>query len=126
MMAGPAYYSGAMNIAKNEDWIVPFVYTMDNGDGTFTPIDLTGSTLTLEIRNHETDHEVFVAVTSDNSDGIVINNAPGGAFTIVIPRDRMVRMVPGDYVADLVREMTNGFQERLWEGVVNVVEGTTR
>ena len=125
-MPGPAYYSGTMNIAKNEDWIVPFLYTTDDGTGTLTPIDLTGSRIWLEIRNNETDHEVFVSVTSDAGDGILINDAAGGAFTIVIPRDMMVRMVPGDYVADLVREMTNGYQERLWEGTVNVVEGTTR
>jgi hypothetical protein len=124
-MPGPAYYSGTMNIAKNEDWIVPFLYTTDDGTGTLTPIDLTGSTLALEIRNNETDHEVFVAVTTDNG-GIEVTDAPGGAFTIVIVRELMVRMVPGDYVADLVRAMTNGFQERLWEGVVNVVAGTTR
>lgn len=125
-MPGPAYYSGTMNLAKNEDWIVPFVYTTDNGDGTFTPIDLTGSTLWLEIRNHETDNEVFVSVSSAAGDGIVINDAAAGTFTIVIVRDQMVRMVPGDYVSDLVREMPNGFQERIFEGVAMVVEGTTR
>jgi hypothetical protein len=124
-MPGPAYYSGLMNMAKNEDWIVPFVYQMDNGDGTFTPIDLTGSILTMEIRRQEEDHEVLVSVWSPDG-GIVINDATAGTFTIIIGRDAMVQMAPGDYVSDIVREMTNGFQERLWEGTATVVQGTTR
>jgi hypothetical protein len=125
-MPGPAYYSGTMNVAKNEDWIVAFLYCSDDGTGTTTPIDLTGSTLRLEIRNHETDHEVFVAVSSDAGGGIEITDAPGGAFTIIIERDQMVRMVPGDYVSDLIREMPNGYSERIFEGTALVVEGTTR
>ena len=124
-MPGPAYYSGTMNIAKNEDWIVPFAYATDDGTGTLTPIDLTGSTLSMEIRRQELDHEVMVSVWSPDG-GIVINDAAGGAFTIVITRDALLQLVPGSYVSDLVREMSNGFQERIYEGVCVVVEGTTR
>ena len=123
-MPGPAYYSGVMSIAKNEDWIVPFIYgTVDEAD-VFTPIDLTGSTLKLEIRKTEADHEVFVKVETD--DGIRVDDAAAGAFTVFIERDRLVRLAPGAYVSDLVREMPTGYQERIWEGVANVVEGTTR
>jgi hypothetical protein len=114
-----------MNIAKNEDWVVPFIYTTDNGDGTFTPIDLTGSTIMMEVRRQETDNEVLVSVWSP-SNGIVINDAVNGAFTVIIGRDSLVQVMPGEYVSDIVREMTNGFQERLWEGTATVVQGTTR
>ena len=124
-MPGPAYYTGTMSIAMNEDWIVPFLYTIDNGDGTFSPIDLTGSVISLEIRAQESDHEVWISVYSP-SNGIVINDAVNGAFTIIIPRKSLAQMQPGDYVSDMVREMTNGFVERLWEGTVSVVQGTTR
>ena len=48
-MAGPAYYDGTMNIAKNEDWIVPFIYGSYAADGvTVVPIDLTNSTASLK------------------------------------------------------------------------------
>ena len=125
-MAGPAYYSGQMNIAKNEDWIVPFLYQSVDSTGTvYTPIDLTGSTLKLEIRNQETDHEALVSVYSPDG-GIILTSATGGQFTIAILRDEMTHLVAGQYYTDLVRLMPTGYQERMWEGVAVVVEGTTR
>jgi hypothetical protein len=125
-MAGPSYYSGTMNISRNEDWVVPFLYQSVDSTGTvFTPIDLTGSVLKLEIRTQETDHEALVSVSSPD-DGIIINNATQGLFTIVIDRPHMIYLAPGQYFTDLVRLMPNGYQERLWEGSATVVQGTTR
>ena len=125
-MAGPSYFTGVMNISQNEDWIVPFLYssTPDNGV-TFVPIDLTGSTLKWEIRKQEADHEAIVWSFSPD-DGIFITNATGGAFTVLFSRDKLARLAPGDYITDLVRLMANGYQERIWEGTLTVVEGTTR
>src|SRR4051812_24506821 len=125
-MAGPAYYSGTMNIAKNEDWIVPFQYGTLSADGlTFTPIDLTGSTFMLEIRVRETDHETLVSLFSPDG-GIVITNALTGQFYIVITRAKMLHLAAESYFVDLVRLMPNGYQERIWEGTAVVVEGTSR
>jgi hypothetical protein len=120
-MAGPAFYSGVMNIAKNEDWIVPFVYREPSG----TPINLAGSTLKLEIRRQESDHEALVSISSPQN-GITITNAAQGEFTILINRTLLARVAPGNYVTDLVRLMPTGLQERIWEGAAVVVEGTTR
>jgi len=131
-MAGPAYYSVSVNIAKNEDWVVPFVYQTSADDITFTPINLTGSVFRLQIRKRETDHQAMVYVQSSPDggvtpdDGITITDAVNGKFQIVIGRNRLVDLAPGDYVIDLIREMTNGFDERLFEGTATVVEGTTR
>lgn len=124
-MSGPAYYSGVMNVAKNEDWIVPFIYGSDDGHGGTTPIDLTGSTLKMEIRRKESDNAVAVSVFSPDN-GIAITGATNGTFTILIDRQRLSQLQPGDYVSDLVRELSNGTQERIWEGICTVVEGTTR
>jgi hypothetical protein len=126
-MAGPAYYTGAMNIAMNEDWIVPFLYATLNSDGvTTTPIDLTGSTLMMEIRHQESDHEVVLSLASPDK-GIFINNAAGGEFTILITRMQLAQFMPGSYVADLVRLMPNGYVERILDcDTVTVVEGITR
>jgi hypothetical protein len=132
-MAGPAYYTGQINIAKNDDWAVSFLYSSVNSDGvTTTPIDLTGSTIKMEIRIQESDHEATVGLTSADinmdgySDGIYITDAVGGAFTVVITRHQSMSLYPGSYITDIVRLMPNGYQERLWEGTVTVVEGTTR
>src|SRR3954465_15755009 len=122
-MAGPAYYTATMNVAKNEDWIVAFQYGTPEDGGSWTPIDLSTSIIKLEIRKREPDHEAIVSVSSP-SNGISITDAPGGAFTVAIMRDKLVRLAPGEYVTDMVRE-TPDFQERLWEGAAIVVEGTT-
>ena len=124
-MSGPAYYIGTINIAKNDDWIVPFLYAQQNSDGSTSPIDLTGSTLMMEMRYQDIAHEVVVAVSSPDQ-GIIINDAVGGAFTILISRDALSQLEPGDYVADLVRLMANGLQERMLDCTVTVAEGVTR
>ena len=125
-MAGPSYYSGVINISKNEDWVVPFAYgTVDSTGANFTPIDLTGSTLKLEIRTQEIDHEALVSVYSPDG-GIAITNATQGQFQILMDREQLIHLAAGQYFTDLVRLMPNGYQERLWEGTAFVVEGTTR
>ena len=126
-MAGPAYYTGTMNIAQNDDWIVAFVYQSIASDGvTLSPIDLSGSLLKLEIRAQEADYEAIVFSFSSPNDGIFITDAVNGQFTITITRDKSARLAPGTYVTDLVRLMPSGYQERMWEGTATVVEGTTR
>jgi len=124
-MSGPAYYTAIIEMAKNDDWIVPFLYASVNTDSSTTPIDLTGSDLMMEIRHLDVDHEVVMTSTTVDG-GIVITDAVGGAFTIIFTRDQLSQVVPGDYVADLVRLMTNGYQERLIDATVTVVEGVTR
>jgi hypothetical protein len=117
-----------MNVAINEDWLVPFVYSVLDTDGvTLVPINLTGSTLKLEIRVLETDHEALVSVNSPDNGIYFENDDPtSGAFWIAIPRDKLVRLWAGTFVTDFVRLMPNGYQERIWEGQAFVVQGTTR
>jgi hypothetical protein len=128
-MSGPAYFSGGMNIAKNWDWVQAFIYGSVNSDTqVFTPIDLTGSILRLMIKKNELDHEALVYVTSEDG-SIEITDAPGGAFTIIIVRDKLRRLYVGSYVADLirVRAADDGMWERLWDASpVEVSEGVTR
>lgn len=131
-MSGPAFYTGTINIAKNEDWIVSFTYTTN--DATPVPINLTGSTLELQLRAYETDHTAVVA-TSSPASGITIDNAPAGQFTITIAHAETtdlaepssIRLIAGQpYVADLVRLRPDGEIERIFETAVTVSEGTTR
>jgi hypothetical protein len=127
-MAGPTYYEAIVNIALNEDWVVPFVYGTYAADGvTVLPFDLTGSTLKMEIRELEADPEAIVSVWSPH-DGIEFyNNDPTtGKFFIAVTRDKLWRLYPGSFFIDCVRLMPTGYQERLWEGSATVVTGTTR
>jgi len=126
-MAGPTYFEAAINIAKNEDWIVPFQYGYYDTDGvTVLPIDLTDSVLKMEIRIQDTDHEALVSVSTPNR-GIVFDGDPiNGRFIITLTRANLIRLATGTYVTDLVRLMSQGYQERIFEGTAQVVEGTTR
>ena len=127
-MAGPAYYGITMNISQNDDWVVPFIYQSQDASGNIAPIDLTGSTVKLEMRVNESDHEAIVECHSPDG-GIWITDAVNGCFTIAIDREtRLWRLAGGyQYTVDLVRLVaSNGFQERIFEGTAFVVEGTTR
>jgi hypothetical protein len=90
-MAGPAYFSGGMNIAKNWDWVFAFILQ----DTAEVPVDLTGSVLKMMIRKRESDHQVYVSVTSEDNT-IEITDAVSGAFTIIIRRDQLAHLIPGD------------------------------
>jgi hypothetical protein len=128
-MAGPAFYSAVVNIAKNEDWVVPFQYgTLSEDETTIVGINLSNSVLKLEMRIREADHEAVVAVSSPNN-GILIVNAAQGLFQITIERERLARLAIQDYFIDLVRWFPGwpvDLQERIFEGTATVVEGTTR
>ena len=92
-----------------------------------TPIDLTGSTIKMENRIAETDHEAIVAVWSpDNGITFTAGDPTTGGFTITITRDKLSRLFPGNFVADIVRLMPNGYRERLVDATVTVARGTTK
>jgi len=110
-----------MNIAKNADWIAGFQLT----DGV-NPIDLTGSDFRMFIRKNDDDNEATVTVQTPD-DGIQLDDAHNGMFSIVITRAKLARLFPGNYVSDLIRYRPDGAAERLWDASpVAVVEGTTR
>lgn len=126
-MAGPSYYSGQMNIALNEDWVVPFVYSFVDSNGNVTgPVDLTGSIIKMEIRVAETDNQAIVSVYSPDGGVFIIDPPTSGQFWIAMDRNHLVRLFPGQFFVDLVRLLPGGYQERIWEGTAIVVEGTTR
>jgi hypothetical protein len=128
-MGGPSYFTGQMNVAKNEDWRVHYKYRVDwtvsGGTTNIQDFDLTGYSLRMQIRKIEADNTAVVTVSTDDST-IVITNPAGGEFDIIIPRERLRRLHAGDYVADLVTIDPTGYIDRLWEGKCVVVEGTTR
>ena len=105
---------------------MPFVYGTTDSGGVFTPLDLTGSTLKLEIRQQESDREALVWVDSSDVGGIFISNAAQGQFTITMTRAALAHLSAGNFVTDLVRVQPSGMIERMFEGTANVVEGTTR
>ena len=132
-MSGPAYSSGVISISKNEDWQTSMQYlTMVVDPVNGTPINLTGSNFRLQIRSVEEAHSVLCEAATDGDGGITIFDAANGIFTMTIWNAQSPNLpnssnLPeGDFVADLIRTLPDGREERLWEGTVTVNEGTTR
>jgi hypothetical protein len=132
-MPGPAYSTGQILISKNEDWQTSIQYTSTFPTTDFPggqPINISNSAFRLQIRATEEQHTALVDVKTP--DGIVINDGPNGIFTINIFNENSDRVpnssiLPvGNFVADLIRILSDGRVERLWEGTVVVNEGTTR
>lgn len=119
-MSGPSFTSGTINVSQNADWVVNFVYTIDGN-----PIDLTGSTLNMQVRKREEENSVMIDLYSPLN-GIAVTDALSGEFTITIKRDITRRIAPDQYVTDITRLRPDGLVERLFEGVANINLGTTR
>jgi hypothetical protein len=117
-----------MSIALNEDWVVSFIYQYVDVNGNVTgPVDLTGSTIKMELRVAETDQQAIVSVYSPDGGIFIGTPATAGSFWIAMDRaNHLFRLFPGTFFVDLVRLMPSGYQERIWEGLATVVEGTTR
>jgi hypothetical protein len=112
---------GVMNIARNDDWIVPLQYL----DETGAPVPLLGSTLALMIRVTEGDATALVAINSPDN-GITIIDGAQGLFRLEILREDSAKLEAGTYVADIVRTDADGLAERLWAGDCFVGRGVTR
>lgn len=127
-MGGPAFFSGTMYVAKNEDWKMAFVYSIDytvSGEPeNIQPQDITGYTFKFQIRKIEADNTAVV--TASLGDGIEIINAAGGEFQLTLVRDKLRRLHAGDYSADLLIVDPSGYADRFFEAKCTVVEGTTR
>jgi hypothetical protein len=119
-MAGPAFSTGTINVSQNADWLVHFLLTSDGN-----PIDLTGSTINMQIRKREGENSVMVDLSSPEN-GIAVTEPLLGEFTITIKRDITRRIPPDEYVTDITRLRPDGLVERLFEGVANINLGTTR
>jgi hypothetical protein len=127
-MGGPAFFSGTMQVAKNEDWAMAFIYNIDytvsGSPENIVPKDITGHTFKLQIRKIEADNTAVVTATL--GDGIEITNAAGGEFQVTLKREKLYRLHAGNYSADLLITDPQGYADRFFEVACTVVEGTTR
>ena len=126
-MAGPAYATGTILLAKNEDWQSTLQYmNVDPTDGTIIgPIDLTGSRIALQIRQVEEQHTALISISTDDN-SVVFDDPVNGIFTLHIDEAHSALLPEGNFVADVIRTRPDGLDERLWEGTVTVNDGTTR
>ena len=104
-------------VPNNVTFAKAFQYTAS--DGT-TPVDLTGSTLTMQVRASASDPiSVFPVV-------VTITDAVNGRFTVSVPVASLVNVPPKTFVHDLVRLRPDGIKEQVWAGTMAVTAGVTR
>lgn len=105
------------SIPNNADWFVSCTYTAANGT---TPIDLTGSTLSMQVRLTPSDPVIAVPVT------VAVTNAALGLFTVSVSMALLAAVELGTYGHDLVRTKLDGTREQIWTGTLTIVGGYTR
>ena len=115
----------ALTMANNAD----FVRTFEIQVGAENPVayDLTGHTVTMEVRSRPEAAETFISIDSDTLGGITIESpATLGQFTIKLPLDRLIRMPRGDYHYDVVITRADNFKLNLGINTISVAQGITR
>jgi hypothetical protein len=117
------------NIAtrSDADFVRTFLYQMIGSDGvTTTPIDLTGSSLRMDLRGDLESATVFIELSTD-SGNIVLMPDTSGQFTIYVYIDDFEqKLSPGDYVQSLIRTRPDELIEEIWHGIWTHSLGPTR
>jgi hypothetical protein len=117
-----------INTYSDADFSYSFQMGTQDPSGTnpVVPYDLTGHSLLMMVRKTADDAEVFINLSSDDIDEIDIADPVNGLFSILISRDRLQRMEPGDYVHSLIMVQPSGIYEDVWRGSLTHAVGPTR
>lgn len=103
----------------NADWSKTFTWKVSAG-GAAIPVN----DLRMQVRRMSEDKGLYIELTSATGGGIVIDDGPGGKFTITLPRVKLEGMA-GDYDFDLLNVAPDGTVTPVMQGVVNVDVGVT-
>lgn len=113
-----AYYTVDISASNNADFRQSFVLT----DNAGTPLDLTGATFEMDIR--DASGTELLSATSANS-RVAITNAAAGAFSITILAADLSPIAGGEYVHDLLMRQA-GKTSRIWAGAFYLAEGVSQ
>ena len=101
-----------------------FYRTFQYLDVNNNPIDITGATFAMDVRRHAEDATVFLQLTSPDA-GITATDPTNGFFTLLITREQLLQLSPGDYDQSLIMTL-GGIRVRMWSGVLTNNWGPTR
>ncbi len=103
-------------VPTNVTFAKAFAYQSSTG----TPVDLTGSTLSMQVRSSAANPTRAFPVV------VTITDAPNGGFSVSIDAAQLATAPAGTYVHDLVRLRPDGVTEQIWTGTMVVTAGVTR
>jgi hypothetical protein len=111
-----------VNITCEND--ADFYRTFQYLDSNSNPIDITGATFAMDVRRHAEDATVFLQLTSPDN-GITATDPTHGFFTLLITKEQLLQLSPGDYDQSLIMTL-GGIRVRMWSGVLTNNWGPTR
>ena len=106
--------------SNDADFYRQFVYQTIDG----MPIDLTGSTLRMGIRQHAIDAKENILLTTENG-ALAIVDASNGKFTVWIAQAQLLTLPLGNYEHSLIR-ILGGMHFRVWSGTLANKPGASR
>jgi hypothetical protein len=109
-----------ITVANDADFFRSFLYQTISGD----PVDLTGAAFVMMVRRHAKDNVAYLSLSTETGE-IVITDAPGGSFTVLITQQRLEEMTTGSYDQSLVMTL-NGVKQQLWSGQLTINPGPSR
>lgn len=109
---------------NNSDWLDKIQLTLPDG---VTPIDLTGLTFRITIRQNADD--VITILELSTTDGTLLNGGTNGVITFNVPALTLLRLSAGDYVMDLIARNEAGTTVNLFmiaPAKLTLTQGVTR
>jgi hypothetical protein len=111
-----------ITVENDADFYRQFAYQTVAG----VPIDLTGNTLRMGIRQHAADVAEELLLTTENGALAIVAPATGGIFTVRITQDQLVHLAVGNYEHSLVRMPSTTETYRIWSGTLTNNPGPSR
>lgn len=111
-------YIGTLVATSNQaDWIVDYEL---NDPVTGDPIDLTGASIFVALRDGETRGTLLSGVVGS---GVTITGAAAGTFTSQFTPAQMRSVPPGEHEVFVRVTLASGLTEQLIAGMLPVIDG---
>jgi hypothetical protein len=122
-----------MNTYSDADFVRAFMlHVTDDAGGDYYYDFANIISMEMMIRKRPTDVEVFIALSTDPNDGIVLtaSNAATPAvldtINIIIKKSQLAPMPAGDYAHSLIMLRSDGIYDDIWRGTLTHAIGPTR
>lgn len=107
---------------SDTDFFQNYVYKTQAG----AVISLAGFVLHMMVRHQADEATIFMEFTSAENGGIIITDAPNGAFSLGIPQAKLLLLPVGTYVHSLIKSDPQLRRNEMWRGILVHAAGPTR
>lgn len=121
-----------MNTQSDADYVKAFMVHVSNDVGADYYYNFAGVTMNMMVRRLPTDAEVFVELSTNPGDGIMLSASNSATpdyldtINITIVRAQLALMPAGTYVHSLIMTRVDGYHDDIWRGNITHAIGPTR